>query len=43
MLIRQIQIKNFCLLKDFTIDLQPELSLVVGKNNGDKTFYLLRC
>ena len=43
MLIKQIQVKNFRLLKDFTIDLQLELSLVVEKNNGDKTFYLLRC
>ena len=40
MLIKQIQVKNFRLLKDFTIDLQSELSLVVGKNNVGKTFYL---
>ncbi len=40
MLIRQIQNKNFRFLKDFTIDLQPELSLVVIKNNEDQTFYL---
>lgn len=41
MLIKQIQVKNFRLLKDFTIDLQPELSLVVGKNNVGKTSLLI--
>ena len=41
MLIKQIQVKNFRLLKDFTIDLQSELSLVVGKNNVGKTSLLI--
>lgn len=41
MVIRQIQVKNFRLLKDFRIDLQPELSLVVGKNNVGKTSLLI--
>lgn len=41
MLIKQIQVKNFRLLKDFTIDLQSKLSLVVGKNNVGKTSLLI--
>ena len=41
MFIRKIQVKNFRLLKDFTIDLQPELSLVIGKNNVGKTSLLI--
>lgn len=40
MTIKQIRVKNFRLLKDFVIDLQPELSLVVGKNNVGKTSLL---
>ena len=41
MVIRQIQVKNFRLLKNFVIDLQQELSLVVGKNNVGKTSLLI--
>lgn len=33
MVIRQIQVNNFRLLKNFVIDLQKELSLVVGKTS----------
>ena len=40
MTIKQIRVKNFRLLKDFVIDLQPELSLVIGKNNVGKTSLL---
>lgn len=39
--IKQIKVNNFRLLKDFTIDLQPELSLIVGKNNVGKTSLLV--
>lgn len=38
--IERIRIKNFRLLQDFSIDLQKELSLVVGKNNSGKTSLL---
>lgn len=41
MFIKKIKVQNFRLLKDFTIDLQPELSLVVGKNNVGKTSLLV--
>ena len=41
MVIRQIQVTNFRLLKDLKIDLQPNLSLVVGKNNVGKTSLLI--
>lgn len=41
MVIKQIKVKNFRLLKDFVIDLQQELSLVVGKNNVGKTSLLI--
>ena len=37
MKIKQIEIKNYRLLKDFAIDLEDELSLVIGKNNCGKT------
>lgn len=40
MKIKQIEIKNYRLLKDFTIDLEDELSLVIGKNNCGKTSFL---
>lgn len=40
MYIERIRIKNFRLLQDFSIDLQKELSLVVGKNNCGKTSLL---
>lgn len=41
MFIKKIKVQNFRLLKDFSIDLQPELSLVVGKNNVGKTSLLV--
>lgn len=40
MYIERIKVKNFRLLQDFSIDLQKELSLVVGKNNSGKTSLL---
>lgn len=33
----QLQVKNFRLLKDFSMDLEDVLSLVIGKNNSGKT------
>ena len=41
MVIRQIQVTNFRLLKDLKIDLQSNLSRVVGKNNVGKTSLLI--
>lgn len=38
--IERIKIKNFRRLQDFSIDLQKDLSLVVGKNNSGKTSLL---
>lgn len=40
MKIFKIQIENFRLLKNFSIDLEDELSLVIGKNNTGKTSIL---
>ncbi|QHI36395.1 DNA replication and repair protein RecF [Kordia antarctica] len=40
MRIRRIKIKNFRLLKNFTIDLEDQLSLIIGKNNTGKTSLL---
>lgn len=40
MKITKIQIKNFRLLKNFTLDLEDELSLIIGKNNVGKTSIL---
>lgn len=40
MKIFKIQIENFRLLKNFSIDLEDELSLVIGKNNTGKTSML---
>lgn len=40
MFIERIVVKNFRLLQDFSIDLQKDLSLVVGKNNSGKTSLL---
>lgn len=40
MIIKKIHVNNFRLLKNFEIDLQPDLSLVVGKNNVGKTSLL---
>lgn len=40
MKIHKIEIENFRLLKNFSIDLENELSLIVGKNNTGKTSIL---
>lgn len=40
MRIIKIEVKNFRLLKDFSIELEESLSLVVGKNNTGKTSIL---
>lgn len=40
MKIYKIQIENFRLLKEFSIDIEEELSLVIGKNNTGKTSIL---
>jgi len=40
MLIRKIKAQNFRLLKDFSIDLEEDLSLIIGKNNTGKTSLL---
>ena len=41
MKIRQIKIRNFRLLKNFSVDLEDELSLIIGKNNTGKTSILI--
>lgn len=40
MKIDQLSIKNYRLLRDFSIDLEDDLSLIVGKNNTGKTSLL---
>lgn len=40
MKIYQIQVENFRLLKNFSMDLEESLSLVIGKNNTGKTSIL---
>lgn len=40
MIIKEIQISNFRILKEFTIELEKEISLVIGKNNAGKTSIL---
>ena len=40
MKIYKIQIENFRLLKNFSIDIEDELSLIIGKNNSGKTSIL---
>ncbi len=40
MKIKKIQIKNYRLLKNFSLDLEDKLSLIVGKNNCGKTSLL---
>jgi len=40
MRINKISIENFRLLKNFTIDLEQDLSLIIGKNNTGKTSIL---
>lgn len=41
MKIRTIKVQNFRLLKNMSIDLEDDLSLVIGKNNSGKTSLLL--
>lgn len=41
MKIKKIEVKNYRLLKNFTLDLEDELSLIIGKNNCGKTSLLL--
>ncbi|CAM4331761.1 ATP-dependent endonuclease [Zobellia roscoffensis] len=40
MKVKKISIKNYRLLKEFKIDLEDKLSLVIGKNNTGKTSFL---
>jgi predicted ATP-dependent endonuclease of OLD family len=40
MKIKRIKIRNYRLLKDFSIDLRDDLSLIIGKNNCGKTSLL---
>jgi len=40
MKIIKIKVKNYRLLKDFELDLEDELSLIIGKNNSGKTSLL---
>ena len=40
MKIKKIKINNYRLLKNFEIDLEKELSLIIGKNNSGKTSFL---
>lgn len=40
MKVKNIEIHNYRLLKNFKIDLEDELSLVIGKNNCGKTSFL---
>ena len=40
MKIKRIEVKNYRLLKKFSLDLEDELSLVIGKNNCGKTSLL---
>lgn len=40
MRIKKIEIENYRLLKNFSIDLEKDLSLVIGKNNSGKTSIL---
>jgi len=40
MKIKKIEVKNFRLLKDFSIDIEDDLSLIIGKNNTGKTSFL---
>ena len=40
MYLSKIEISNFRLLKDFSVDLEQNLSLIIGKNNSGKTSLL---
>lgn len=41
MRVTKIKVHNFRLLKDLTVDLEKNLSLIIGKNNCGKTSFLL--
>lgn len=41
MLISKIKIRNFRLLRDTTLDLKKDISLLIGKNNTGKTSFLV--
>lgn len=41
MKIKEIRVENFRLLKDFVLDLEDNLSLIIGKNNVGKTSLLV--
>ncbi len=41
MYIKKIKIKNFRLLKDSTLDMKDDLSLLIGRNNSGKTSFLV--
>ena len=40
MKIKEIRVKNFRLLENFTVNMEDELSLIIGKNNTGKTSFL---
>ena len=40
MIIKYAHVKNFRILKDLEVDLESELSVVIGKNNAGKTSFL---
>ena len=40
MRIVKIKVKNYRLLRDFSLELENDLSLIVGKNNSGKTSIL---
>lgn len=40
MYLSKVTVQNFRLLKEFSIDLEQELSLIIGKNNTGKTSFL---
>ena len=41
MRVTKIRVQNFRLLRDISIDLEEELSVIIGKNNCGKTSLLL--
>lgn len=41
MQVTKIQVRNFRLLRDISIDLEEQLSVIIGKNNSGKTSLLL--
>lgn len=41
MKIKEIKVENFRLLKEFQLELEDDLSLLIGKNNVGKTSLLV--